>query len=106
MATKRRYIVEGTKAHLTRKQLEELEAAKKLPPVYDEESPELTEKQIAEFMEIAKQQRDERRKQVVSLRISPATLRKAKALGRGYTGILSRLLDLAIDDPDLVKKCL
>lgn len=31
---------------------------------------------------------------------------KAKKLGRGYNGILSRLLDMALSNPDMVKKCL
>ena len=55
---------------------------------------------------IAQQKRDENRKKIVSLRISNETLEKAKKFGRGYTGILSRLLDIAIDDPDMLKKCI
>ena len=32
---------------------------------------------------------------------------KSGALGgKGYAGILSRLLELALDDPDMVRKCL
>jgi len=31
-------------------------------------------------------------------------LEKAKATGKGYTGFLSRLLDNAIDDPQMVAK--
>lgn len=48
----------------------------------------------------------ERRKMLVSIRLSPETFEKAKKLGRGYTGILSRLLDMALSNPDMVKKCL
>ena len=47
-----------------------------------------------------------RTKPTISLRISPATLKKAKQYGKGYTGLLSRLLDAAIDDEDLVRKCI
>ena len=50
--------------------------------------------------------REERIKQTVSLRLSPDTMNKAKALGRGYTSVLSRLLDLAINDTEMLKKCL
>ena len=42
----------------------------------------------------------------VLLRLSPATIEKAKLLGKEYTGILERLLDLAVNDPETVKKCL
>ena len=91
---------------LTKKQLRELEAAAKRPIVYDEDCPELTEEQLQEMARLAPIQRAERRKQVVSLRISPETLKKAQALGKGYTGVLSRLLDLAINDAEMVKRCL
>lgn len=82
-----------------------LKAAER-PIVYDEDSPELTEEQYREFAIVAARQRKARKKQIISLRISPETLAKAKLLGRGYTSVLSRLLDLAIDNPDMVKKCL
>ena len=42
-------------------------------------------------------------KQTISLRLSPGTLNKAKALGKGYTSVLSRLLDLAINDEEMLK---
>ena len=32
--------------------------------------------------------------------------KKAKQYGKGYTGLLSRLLDAAIDDEELVRKCI
>lgn len=71
-------------------------------PDLDTMSPEM----YAQFARLSQEKRAERRKQVLSLRVSPQTMAKAKALGKGYTGILSRLLDLAIDDPEMVKKCL
>ena len=47
-----------------------------------------------------------RRKEVISIRVLPSTIKKAKALGPGYTNILAKLIDLALDDPELIKKCL
>lgn len=91
---------------LTPAQEKMLQEADGVPITYDEDCPELTEAQYAEFARVAAQQRAERKKQLVSLRLSPDTLAKAKMLGRGYTGVLSRLLDLAINDPAMVKKCL
>ena len=90
----------------TKEQLKEIEKASKMPIVYDEDAPELTEEQYAEMAAIAKKQREAMKKPVVSIRINPSTLAKAKATGKGYTGFLSRLLDNAINDPDLVKKSL
>lgn len=88
---------------LTEDEREDLENAAKQPVVYDEDCPELTEEMLAQFKRV---NWEERVKQTVSLRLSPDTLKKAKALGKGYTSILSRLLDLAINDTELLKKCL
>ena len=72
----------------------------------DTEEPELEPWQYAEMAEIARKRRAEKVKPVIALRISPDTLEKAKATGKGYTGFLSRLLDQAINDPEMIAKCL
>lgn len=88
----------------TKEEIEEIKAAAKLPISYDDDSPELTEEQYAAMAKEARKQR--KTKPVIALRISLATLEKAKATGKGYTGFLSRLLDNAINDPDLVARSL
>ena len=90
----------------TAEQIREIELAASLPVVPDDDAPELTLEQYAEMAEIAKSRRSQRVKPVVALRISPETLEKAKATGKGYTGFLSRLLDNAINDPQIVSKSL
>ena len=90
----------------TDEQIKEIEAAMSKPVVPDEDAPELTLEQYAEMAQIAKQRRAKQVKPVIALRISPETLEKAKATGKGYTGFLSRLLDNAIKDPALVEKSL
>ena len=90
----------------TEAQLQEIERAASMPVVPDEDAPELTLEQYAEMAAIAKRRRSEKVKPVIALRISPDTLEKAKATGKGYTGFLSRLLDYAIDDPPMVAKSL
>ncbi len=90
----------------TVEQLAEIEAASHRRVSPDEDTPELTPEQYAEMAAIAKARREEMKKPVVSIRISPATLEKAKATGKGYTGFLSRLLDNAINDPSMVRKSL
>ena len=88
---------------LTDEELKELEAAEKKSYVLDEDSPLMTQEQLMQFKRI---NRENRTKPTVSLRISPATLRKAKQYGKGYTGLLSRLLDAAINDEELVRRCI
>ena len=90
----------------TKAQIKEIKKASKKPVVYDEDSPKLTDEQLSEFAKIAKQQREERKKKVIALRVNTSTLEKAKKLGKGYTAILSRMIDLCIDDKELLKKCL
>ena len=89
---------------LTEEQIREIEAAMAKPVMPDEDAPELTLEQYAEMAAMARNRRSRQVKPVVALRVSVSTLEKAKATGKGYTGFLSRLLDNAINDPQLVAK--
>lgn len=88
---------------LTAEELAELDAAAALSPIFDDDSPEMTAEMLLQFKRI---RQEERNKQTVSLRLSPSTLKKAKMYGKGYTSFLSRLLDEAIKDDSLVRKCI
>ena len=91
---------------LTEAQIQELERAAKMPVTFDEDCPELTEEQLNRMAAAARERRNQQKRPVVSLRISPETLKKARATGKGYTGFLGRLLDNAINDPDMVSRSL
>jgi len=91
---------------LTPEQEKELDALENRPIIFDEDCPELTPEQLKQMAAIAKEQRVKRRRSIITLRVAPETLAKAKATGKGYTGFMSRLLDLAINNPDMVKRCL
>lgn len=104
MATIRKMIYENEP--LTQKQIKQIEAADRMPPVSDDDCPELTDQQLKELAAMAAQQRAERCRPLLTIRVNQDTLAKAKALGRGYTGIVGRLVDLAINNPDLLKRCL
>ena len=91
------------KQDLTAEERQELEAAEKREPVFDADSPAMMHEQLMQFKRI---NHENRTKPTISLRISPATLKKAKQYGKGYTGFLSRLLDVAIDNEELVRKCI
>jgi len=88
---------------LTAEELKEIEAAERLPAVFDEDSPAMTAEQLEQFRRV---NRENRVKQTVSLRVSPATLKKARQYGKGYTSLLSRLLDEAINDEEMVRRCI
>ncbi|MGM9590560.1 MAG: BrnA antitoxin family protein [Aristaeellaceae bacterium] len=88
---------------LSSEERQELEAAEQMHPVFDADSPEMTAEMLQQFKRMS---REDRNKQTVSLRLSPRTLKIAKSYGKGYTSFLSRLLDEAIQNEELVRKCI
>lgn len=93
-------------APLSEEQKAMVAKAIKKPIVYDEDSPELTDEELAQFHRVSEMRKAERRKQAVTIRLSSKALSKAKSLGKGYTSVLSRILEEALDDNDLIHKCL
>ncbi len=91
---------------LSEKQVEMLNALKDRPVEFDEDCPELTEEELKQFKRISEANREERRKQTVTLRLSPQALKKAKSLGKGYTSILSRMLENDLSDNEIIKNYL
>lgn len=88
---------------ITPEEIEMLTRASSLPIVFDEDSPELTVEDLKGFRRVSEQNRQERNKQTVTLRLSPQALRKAKSLGKGYTSVLSRILEGALSDNDVIR---
>lgn len=87
---------------LTEAELVELENAQKMHDTFDSDSPVMTAEQLAQFKRVS---HDDRIKHTISMRLSPKAWDFSKAYGKGYTSFLSRLIDAALDDEDLVKKC-
>ena len=99
-------FVLNEKMTITEEQRKKIKEAAKRPVVFDEDCPELTDEQLSELRRVHQANRNERRRQNVTLRLKPQTIRKAKALGKGYTGILSRIVEDFLDDPVALKKYL
>lgn len=74
--------------------------------IYDDDCPELTEEELAQFRRISDIRNDERRKQTISLRLSPQAIKKAKSLGKGYTSVLSRMLEADLNNNERIKQFL
>ena len=90
----------------TDEQRERLRKAAQEPIAPDDDAPEYTMAELEQMRLAAVKRRAEQKKEVVAIRLSPSTLKKAKAVGKGYTGFLSRLIDNAINDKDLVARSL
>lgn len=81
---------------LTAEELAELEAAEKMPIIFDGDCPEMTDEMLGQF----------HRMDQVMIQISPSNMKKIKSFGTDYERILGHLLDLALNDAEMVKKCL
>ena len=90
----------------TKKQIKMLEELETAPVSYDDDCPELTEEELLQFRRISDIRNDDRKKQTVSLRLSPQALKKARSLGKGYTSVLSRMLESILSNNELIKKYL
>jgi uncharacterized protein (DUF4415 family) len=87
----------------SQEQIEMLTKAAKLPIHAEAEYPEFSEIELLQFKRISSERKAVRRRQTVTLRLSPQALEKARSLGKGYTSVLSRILEKALDDPDIIK---
>lgn len=85
---------------LTEAQKDMLKALAERPATPDQECRELTAEELSCFRRAVEQKRKERRKQTVTLRLSPQALKKARTLGKGYTSVLSRILEEALENPE------
>ncbi len=93
-------------APVTDEQKKMLEEASVKSVSFDENCPELSDEEMMEFKRISDKNREERRKQTITIRLSPQAIRKAKSLGKGYTSVLSRILESALNDNDFIRRCL
>ena len=83
--------------------LAELIALKDRPIDYSD-IPESTPEELAEIRRLAK---ENRKKQMFSLRLQVSTIRWwQQTIGVGYTTIMARLLDEARKHPEWIKECL
>lgn len=85
----------------TEEQRKEIREAAKKKPVYDEDAPELSVEQMQRYRKAAI---DKKAKAAVTLELSKENMAKAHSFGEEYREVLSRLLELAMNDSDLVKK--
>lgn len=107
MATIRKTI--DVSAALTGEQINMLKEAEKTSYEFDEDNPILSKEELAKFKRVSELIRDERkntRKQNVTLRLSPRAISKAKSLGKGYTSVLAKIIEKALDNPELTEALL
>ena len=104
MAIKKYTLKEGQQ--LTEEQISMVQEAAIRPLTFDADNLELTDEQLAGLRRVHELNQAERRRQNVTLRLTPEVIRKARSLGKGYTGILSRIIEGTLNDPAALKKYL
>lgn len=92
------------KSKPTPEQIQMLENAKSFTVSRDDEYPEFTKEELSKFKKISEEKKIDRQKQIVTLRLSGKALKKAKSLGKGYTSILSRIIEGVLEDPERIKQ--
>ena len=90
----------------TPEQLAMLAHAAEMDVPEDSEYPEFSADELLQFKKISEQRKLDRQKQTVTLRLSPQAFAKAKSLGKGYTSVLSRILEGALDNSETVRRYL
>lgn len=93
------FELDGT-AGLTNQEKRMLAAAKELPVVYDDDSPELTDDMEKAF--VAARKAKPYYGEPLTLYVSTATIEKIKTMGADYIAILSQLLDKAVEEYHMV----
>ena len=92
------------KSKPTPEQIQMLENAQSFTVSKDDEYLEFTKEELSKFKKISEEKKIDRQKQIVTLRLSGKALKKAKSLGKGYTSILSRIIEGALEDPEIIKQ--
>ena len=76
--------------------------ARKAPPVYDLDCPPSSPEALKEFAQLAAERNRRKKKQSVTIRVTPDVLESYKIMGSGYTGIMSDVLQYAIKNPSIL----
>ena len=106
MAVKKKKAKSGTASPAVTIKMQVSSADTAASYVYDDDNPHLTDEQLSQFYRVHESNRDARRRRNVTLRLKPATIEQAKKLGKGYSGILSRIIEDVLSDPVVLEKYL
>jgi len=77
----------------------EIREARKAPPVYDPDCPPSSPEALKEFAHLAAERNRRKKKKSVTIRVAPDILERYKTMGSGYTGIMSDVLQYAVNNP-------
>ena len=82
--------------------IKRLKAAARRPINYTAEAPRSSPEVLKEFAQLAAERNRRKKKQTVTIRITPDVLERYKTMGSGYTGIMSDVLQYAVNNPSVL----
>jgi len=84
--------------------IKRLKAAARKPINYTEDAPRSSPEALKEFAELAAERNRRKKKQTVTIRITPDVLESYKTMGTGYTAIMADVLQYAVNNPAVITK--
>jgi len=76
-----------------------LRQAAKRPINYTKDAPRSSPEALKEFARLAAERNRRKKKKTITIRITPDVLESYKTMGNGYTGIMSDVLQYAVNNP-------
>ena len=86
--------------------IKELRQAARQPINYTEDAPRSSPEALKEFAQLAVERNRRKKKQTITIRIAPEVLESYKTMGSGYTGIMSDVLQYAVNNPSVLSKAI
>ena len=81
-----------------------LRQAARRPINYTEEAPRSSPEALKEFAQLAAERNQRKKKQSITIRVSPDVLESYKTMGNGYTGIMADVLKYAVNNPTVLSE--
>ena len=76
--------------------------AHEAPFVYDPDCPPSSPEALKEFAQLAAERNRRNKKRSITIRVNQEVLETYKSMGNGYTGIMSDVLQYAINNPSVL----
>jgi uncharacterized protein (DUF4415 family) len=80
--------------------------ARKAPPVYDPDCPPSSPEALKEFAQLAAERNRRKKKRTITIRIAPDVLESYRTMGDGYTGVMSDVLQYAVNNPAVLAEAI
>ena len=82
--------------------IQEIRRAARKPIRYTADCPPSSPEALKEFAQLAAERNRRKKKQSITIRVTPDVLESYKTMGSGYTAIMSDVLQYAVNNPSVL----